>query len=141
MGYALPAAVGARMATDTQAVVCVTGDGSLVMSLSELATAVDLGKPLIIVIFDDGYYNALKIYQDGLFNGRRIGVKLNNPEFVALARAMGAEAVEVSDPSDLVPALRWAQSNAGVTVVDVLTDERPLPNRYERRVQQMKAEA
>lgn len=141
MGYALPAAVGARMAADTQHVVCVTGDGSLVMSLSELATAVDLDKPLIIVIFDDGYYNALKIYQDGLFNGRRIGVKLNNPDFVSLARAMGAEAVQVTDPGDLIPALRWAQSNTGVTVVDVVTDERPLPIRYERRVQQMKAEA
>lgn len=140
MGYALPAAIGARLGAPTRPVVCVTGDGSLVMVLSELATAVALHVPLIVVIFDDGFYNALRIYQDGLYDGRRIGVELENPDFVALARSMGAQAIRVTEPDDLAGALAWAQSNAGVTVVDVIIDHRPLPNRYERRVQQMKDE-
>jgi thiamine pyrophosphate-dependent acetolactate synthase large subunit-like protein len=140
MGYALPAAIGARLGAPDRPLVCVTGDGSLVMVLSELATAVALHVPLIVVIFDDGFYNALRIYQDGLYDGRRIGVELENPDFVALASAMGAQAVRVSDPSDLPGALAWAQTNDGVTVVDVIIDHEPLPNRYERRVKQMRDE-
>jgi acetolactate synthase-1/2/3 large subunit len=118
--------------------VCITGDGSLVMTISEFATAVDIKAPLIVVVFDDAHYNALRIYQDGLYDGRLIGVKLNNPDFVALARAMGAEAVRVEQPDDLAPALRWALGNSGVTLVDVVVDHRPMPSRYERRVRQMR---
>ncbi|MFN0072368.1 MAG: thiamine pyrophosphate-binding protein [Chloroflexota bacterium] len=138
MGYGLGAAIGARLGTAADPVVCITGDGSFMMTVSELATAVDIRSPLIIIVFDDSHYNALRIYQDGLYDGRLIGVKLNNPDFVALARAMGAEAVRVSEPSDLAPALRWALGNQGVTLVDVVVDHRPMPSRYERRVRQMR---
>lgn len=139
MGFGLGASIGARLAEPTSPVVCISGDGSFMMTVSELATAVDIRAPLVIVIFDDSHYNALRIYQDGLYNGRLIGVELRNPDFVALARAMGAEAVRVSEPADLAPALRWALENPGVTVVDVTVDHRPLPSRYERRVRQMRA--
>jgi thiamine pyrophosphate-dependent acetolactate synthase large subunit-like protein len=140
MGFGLGASIGARLGTETNPVVCITGDGSLMMTISEFATAVDIQAPLIVVVFDDAHYNALRIYQDGLYDGRLIGVKLNNPDFVALARAMGAEAVRVTEPGDLAPALRWALGNAGVTLVDVVVDHRPMPSRYERRVRQMREE-
>jgi thiamine pyrophosphate-dependent acetolactate synthase large subunit-like protein len=138
MGFGLGAAVGARLGTEGSPVVCITGDGSLMMTISEFATAVDIKAPLIVVVFDDAHYNALRIYQDGLYDGRLIGVKLNNPDFVALARAMGAQAVRVEEPDDLAPALRWALGNEGVTLVDVVVDHRPMPSRYERRVRQMR---
>jgi thiamine pyrophosphate-dependent acetolactate synthase large subunit-like protein len=140
MGFSLGAAIGARLGTEKGPVVCITGDGSLMMTISEFATAVDIQAPLIVVVFDDAHYNALRIYQDGLYDGRLIGVKLNNPDFVALAQAMGAEAVRVEQPGDLAPALRWALGNSGVTLVDVVVDHRPMPSRYERRVRQMREE-
>jgi thiamine pyrophosphate-dependent acetolactate synthase large subunit-like protein len=140
MGFGLGASIGARLGTEGNPVVCITGDGSLMMTISEFATAVDIKAPLIVVVFDDAHYNALRIYQDGLYDGRLIGVKLNNPDFVALARAMGAEAVRVEEPDDLAPALRWALGNKGVTLVDVVVDHRPMPSRYERRVRQMRVE-
>jgi thiamine pyrophosphate-dependent acetolactate synthase large subunit-like protein len=140
MGFGLGAAIGARLGTADGPVMCITGDGSLMMTISEFATAVDIKAPLIVVVFDDAHYNALRIYQDGLYDGRLIGVKLNNPDFVALARAMGAEAVRVEQRDDLAPALRWALGNAGVTLVDVVVDHRPMPSRYERRVRQMREE-
>lgn len=137
MGYALPAAIGARLAAPDRPVVCVTGDGSLTMALSELLTAVSLQINLPVVIFDDGLYNALRIYQDGLYGGRRIGTTLNNPDFVKLAAAIGAEAVRVERLAELEPALQQARAAKGVTLVDVAIDPRPLPTRYRRRLAQM----
>lgn len=137
MGYALPAAIGARLAAPDRPVACVTGDGSLTMALSELLTAVSLDINLPIVIFDDGLYNALRIYQDGLYGGRRMGTTLNNPDFLKLAAAVGAGAMRVERPDELEPALRQAQTARGVTLVDVAIDPRPLPTRYRKRLAQM----
>ena len=137
MGYGLAAAIGARLAAPGRAVACVSGDGSLTMQMSELVTAVSLGINLPVVIFDDGLYNALCIYQDGLYSGRRMGTVLNNPDFLKLADAIGAEAVRVERPSELEPALHRAQQAPGVTLVDVAIDPRPLPSRYRSRLKQM----
>ena len=137
MGYGLAAAIGARLAAPDRPVACVSGDGSLTMALSELVTAVSLGINLPVVIFDDGLYNALCIYQDGLYGGRRMGTVLNNPDFVKLAEAIGAEAVRVERPEQLEPALLQARQAPGVTLVDVAIDSKPLPTRYRNRIRQM----
>jgi thiamine pyrophosphate-dependent acetolactate synthase large subunit-like protein len=137
MGWGLAAAIGARLAAPERPVVCVTGDGSLTMSLGELLTAVGLGVNLPVIIFDDGLYNALCIYQDGLYGGRRMGTVLNNPDFVKLAEALGAQSARVERPEQLGPALEAARRAPGVTLVDVAIDPRPLPSRYRSRLRQM----
>lgn len=137
MGFGLAAAIGARLAAPDRPVVCVTGDGSLTMGLSELVTAAGLGINLPVVVFDDGYYNALRIYQDGLFGGRRMGVELNNPDFVKLAEAVGARGLRVERPEALEASLVEAREAPGVTLVDVAIDHRPMPTRYANRVRAM----
>jgi acetolactate synthase-1/2/3 large subunit len=137
MGYGLAAAIGARLAAPDRPVVCATGDGSLTMGMSELVTAAGLGVNLPVVVFDDGYYNALRIYQDGLFGGRRMGVQLNNPDFVKLAEAIGARGIRVEALEELEPALVAAREASGLTLVDVAIDYRPLPTRYANRVKAM----
>ncbi|HEX3247439.1 MAG TPA: thiamine pyrophosphate-binding protein, partial [Chloroflexota bacterium] len=57
MGFGLGASIGARLGVDTSPVVCITGDGSFMMTVSEFATAVDIRAPLIVVVFDDAHYN------------------------------------------------------------------------------------
>lgn len=137
MGWGIGAAIGARLAAPDRPVVCVKGDGSLVMELSELVTAVSLGINLPVVIFDDGLYNALCIYQDGLFGGRRMGTVLNNPDFVKLGESIGAAAVRVERLEQLESALGAARRAPGVTLIDVVIDPAQMPARYRERLKQM----
>jgi thiamine pyrophosphate-dependent acetolactate synthase large subunit-like protein len=140
MGYALAAAIGARIAVDEagadRPIVCISGDGSLQMMLGELATAAGLGRPLSVVVFEDGVYNALRIYQDGLY-GRQVGVTLRNPDFIALARAYGALAERVQCVEDLRPALERSLAHPGPSLVAITIDPAPVPDRYARRLRQM----
>ncbi len=140
MGYGLAAAVGAAVAQSDvgspRPIVCVTGDGSLQMLLGELATAASLDRQFTVVIFDDGYYNALRIYQDGLY-GRQVGVALRNPDFVLLGRAYGADVMRVEDVGDLKGAVEQALAASKLSIVSVAIDPAPLPDRYARRLQQM----
>lgn len=106
------------------------------MLAGELATAASAGRQIAIVVFDDGYYNALRIYQQGIYQ-RLAGVTLNNPDFLALASAYGAPAWRVAALDDLAPALRAALNTPGLALVDIAIDPLPLPDRYERRLEQM----
>jgi acetolactate synthase-1/2/3 large subunit len=140
MGYSLAAAVGAAVGlSDTgsvRTIVCVTGDGSLQMLLGELATAASLSRQLTVVIFDDGYYNALRIYQDNLY-GRQVGVALHNPDFVLLGRAYGADVTRVEDVIELRRAVEQSLTVPRLSIISVTIDPTPLPDRYARRLQQM----
>jgi acetolactate synthase-1/2/3 large subunit len=140
MGYGLAAAIGAAIATSdggtNRPAVCVTGDGSLQMLLGELATAAGLGRQLTVVIFEDGYYNALRIYQDGIY-GRQVGVRLANPDFLALGQAYGAHTERVDDAADILQAIKRSLSIAGLSIIALAIDPEPLPDRYERRLRQM----
>jgi thiamine pyrophosphate-dependent acetolactate synthase large subunit-like protein len=143
MGFGVPAAIDVAAACAevgaSTPVVCVSGDGSLQMTLGELGPAMHLGQPIVLVVFDDGHYNALRIYQDGVY-GRRVGVELQNPDLCALAASYGASAVRVSDASALDAALRAGLRNAsGLSVVVVAIDESFLPDRYARRIDQLAA--
>ena len=140
MGYSLAAAVGAAVGLSEtgslRPIVCVTGDGSLQMLPGELATAASLARQFTVVIFEDGYYNALRIYQDGLY-GRQVGVTLSNPDFALLGRAYGADVTRVEDICDLRRAVEQSLATAKLSIIAVAIDSMPLPDRYARRLQQM----
>ncbi len=143
MGYSVAAAVGAALGAgrgeSDRPVICITGDGSVQMMLGELATAASVGRQLTVVIFEDGYYNALRIYQDGLY-GRQVGVKLGNPDFVALAMAYGAHGERIDDIVDLREAVERSLRYSALSVIAVTIDPGPLPDRYRRRLEQMTSE-
>ena len=143
MGFALPAATGVATACEQSGarppVVCISGDGSLQMNLGELGPAAHIGYPIVLVVFDDGYYNALRIYQDGVY-GRRVGVELKNPDLCALVASYGSNAVRVHSAATLRHALQQALSRpSGLSVVVIDIDEAFLPDRYERRIEQLTA--
>jgi acetolactate synthase-1/2/3 large subunit len=89
IGQALPMAIGAHMGAPTKKVVALCGDGGLLVNMGELAVARQENAPIIVILFDDGGYGVLRNIQNAHFEGRRIGVDLKNPDFVAVARAFG----------------------------------------------------
>ena len=118
LGYALPAAIGAKLACPSQPVVAICGDGGLLFTLQELATARAESLDLIVLVFNDNAFGALKTYQDRHFRGRRIGSDLVNPDIVKLAEAFGVAAVRVQ-PADLGPTVRRAVAAGGTWVIEI----------------------
>jgi acetolactate synthase-1/2/3 large subunit len=93
MGFGLPAAIGAALEKPEQRTVCITGDGSLLMNIQELATLADLQLPVKIFLFNNGHLGLVRQQQE-LFYGRRYhAVEFEtSPDFVTLARSFGLEA-------------------------------------------------
>ncbi|MDD3261848.1 MAG: biosynthetic-type acetolactate synthase large subunit [Oscillospiraceae bacterium] len=94
MGYAIPAAVGAKMAKPHRQVVAVCGDGSFQMAMCELGTLVQTGTDIKIIIMQNGTLGMVKEFQDKLYKGRYIGtiLKGGEPDFVKLAESYGIRA-------------------------------------------------
>lgn len=106
MGYGLPAAIGAQVAHPDALVVCVSGDASVLMNIQELATAVQHGCPVKVVLSNNGCMGMVRQWQE-LHHGARYSHSWSEalPDFVALARAFGWDAARVERPQDLDAAL------------------------------------
>lgn len=118
LGYALPAAIGAKVACPDKTVVAIMGDGGFQYTMQELATAAQFEISLPIVIFNDSTYTAVKEEQAAEHDRRFIAVDLKNPDFVALAKAYGIEAVRAESPEALQQAIRSAAGRKGPTLID-----------------------
>ena len=104
MGFGLPAAIGAQLARPDACVVCVSGDGSIMMNIQELATLKRYGIPVKIVLLDNACLGMVRQWQELFFAERYSEVDLSdNPDFAVLARAFGIPAFTV-DRADQVPA-------------------------------------
>ncbi|MBI4012295.1 MAG: thiamine pyrophosphate-binding protein [Candidatus Rokubacteria bacterium] len=118
LGYAVPAAIGAKVACPERAVVAVAGDGGFLYSVNELATAVKYGLPIVFLVLNDQRYGAIKWLQEAIF-GRWGEADLTNPDFPALARAFGAAGERVEDLDTLAPALAKALAHPGPTLLEL----------------------
>jgi acetolactate synthase-1/2/3 large subunit len=118
LGYALPAAIGAHIGRPDRLAVALCGDGGFLFSSQELATAVQQRVNLVAVVFNDGAYGALKLYQDRLLRGRRIGVDLHSPDFARLAEAFGAHGTRLRGSDELARAVGEAVQRGGVNVIE-----------------------
>ncbi|MGC3872228.1 5-guanidino-2-oxopentanoate decarboxylase [Halomonas sp. GXIMD04776] len=108
LGYALPAAIGAAIAVPERPVIALVGDGGLMFTLSELATARDASLPLAVVIWNNQGYGEIRRYMDSHDVARR-GVELTAPEFSALAQGFGCEHRYAGTPEALAEALQASQ--------------------------------
>jgi acetolactate synthase-1/2/3 large subunit len=121
MGYAVPAAIAAKLAFPRHEVVGVAGDGCFLMSSQELATAVALDLRVIFLVVNNGSYGTIRMHQEGRFPGRTIATALTNPDFVALARAYGLGAWRVTATADFGPALAAARAHPGPALIELST--------------------
>ena len=119
LGYAVPAAIGAKIARPDRPVVAVVGDGGFLFSVGELATAVKYALGIVYLVLNDNRYGAIKYLQEAMFAGRWGEADLANPDFAALARAFGAEGHVVKQVDDLPRALSRALAHPGPTVLEL----------------------
>jgi acetolactate synthase-1/2/3 large subunit len=122
MGYGMPAAIAAKLAHPHRVVVGTCGDGGFMMTVQELATAVQHGVNIIQLVFNNGGYGTIRMHQERDYPGRGIATELRNPDFAALARACGAEGLTVTRDEDFAPALRAALACGKPAVIDIHTD-------------------
>lgn len=116
LGAAIPMAVGAAIAEPERPVLAIAGDGGVLFSLTELATAVDLDRCFVVLIWDNRGYGEIRDSFDRA-GAQRIDTEITAHDHAAIARGFGAHAVVVDDPDELSDALRTAFSAAGTSVI------------------------
>jgi acetolactate synthase-1/2/3 large subunit len=123
MGYGLPAAIAASLAAPDRQVVALCGDGGLAMTMNELETAVRTGAKPVVLVFDNEKYGTIAMHQA---NEQRASVatSLGPIDFAAIARACGAQGVNVTGSSEFEPALRAALASGRPTVLQLDLDPR-----------------
>ena len=125
LGFGLPAAIGARLAQPRRPVVLLSGDGGFLFNCQELATAVECGLPLVMMVFNDKGYGVLRPQQLARY-GRTHAADLVGPDFTALAKAFGAAALRVERLEDLSRTLSQALRQPGPCLIEV-TAQIPWP--------------
>ena len=118
LGYALPAAIGAKLARPDRRVVAVHGDGGIMFTLPELASAAELGLPLPVVVSLNGGYGEIRreMVDQGI---APVAVDLGAPNLPAAARALGGHGEALTGTDQLVDALEAAFQRPGPTVITV----------------------
>ncbi|MDX1486009.1 MAG: thiamine pyrophosphate-binding protein [Alphaproteobacteria bacterium] len=121
LGYALPAAVGARIGRPDSKVVAAMGDGSFGFSVGELETVTRLKLPITFIVFSNSVYGWIKAGQKTSFEERYYSVDFNRTDHAAVAESFGVKSWRVEDPADLGQALKLAVDHDGPTLVDVIS--------------------
>jgi sulfoacetaldehyde acetyltransferase len=116
-GYAFPAAIGAKVARPDRPAIAYVGEGAWGMSLTETMTCVREQIPVVAIVFDNRQWGAERRNQLDFFDGRTVATNLENPDFSAVARAMGAEGTLVEEVDQIGDALRSAVASNRPTVL------------------------
>ncbi|NNE88968.1 MAG: thiamine pyrophosphate-binding protein [Silicimonas sp.] len=129
MGYGLPAAIAAKVHHPERTVLCFAGDGDFQMNAVELGTAMQANAQPIVMILNNGSYGTIRMHQEKHYPHRVSGTELQNPDFVALARAYGFHGERVETTEDFVPAFERAMASETGAVLDIVMDEKALTPR------------
>ena len=129
MGYGVPAAVGAAIAFPGRQVVCFVGDGGMLMTGQEIATAFGEGVAPIVLVFNNGMYGTIRMYQERTFPGRVSGTKLVNPDFARLIEAFGGHGEVVEETAEFAPAFERAAASGKPALIELRTDPEQITSR------------
>lgn len=121
MGFGVPGAVSASLRHPGRQVLGFVGDGGLMMTGNELATAVQYGATPILVVSDNGSYGTIRMHQERSFPGRLAMTTLVNPDFQSWAESFGVLSLKVERASDSRAALETALSAGRAAVISVRT--------------------
>jgi acetolactate synthase-1/2/3 large subunit len=120
MGFGLPAALGAQAARPDATVVCVSGEGSFLMNVQELATAVEEALPVKVLLLDNASLGMVRQQQDLFWGGRRHAVDLGaSPDWELLARAFGVAARSIGEPDEVEDAVAETLAEDGPALLHV----------------------
>ena len=123
MGFAVPAAIGAKMACPDKEVWAVVGDGGFQMTMCELATAMQEGLDLNICIINNGYLGMVRQWQEFFYEKRYAATPITGPDFVKLAEAFGAQGRAVDRRADVESAVNDARRHRGVSLIDFRVEQ------------------
>ena len=120
MANAMPQAIGAQAAYPTRQVISLSGDGGFAMLMGDFISLAQLGLPVKVVVYDNATlgFVAMEMKASGYLDS---GTQLQNPDFAAMANAMGVKGIRVDSAEQLEPALREALAHDGPVLVDVVT--------------------
>ena len=116
MSFALPGALGVKLARPDSKVLAVVGDGAFLMNSQEIETAVRERIPLVVLIWEDGGYGLIEWKMD-LELGEHYYVKFGNPDIVSYAESFGAKGYRIKSAEELLPTLRAALDDDGVSLI------------------------
>ncbi len=129
MGYALPAAVAAKLARPEREVVCFAGDGCFQMTMQEFGTACQHEAAVLVLVVNNGIYATIRMHQERRYPGRVSGTAMRNPDFAALARAYGAFGARVTHDGEVADALAEARRSGGPAILDLAVAPEALTTR------------
>ena len=128
MGYGVPAGIAASIVSGRTALT-MAGDGDFLMNGQELATAVQHGAKSIIVLLNNGMYGTIRMHQERDYPDHVAGTRLDNPDFVGLARAYGYAGQRISRTEEFEPALLAALERPQGTLIEVMLDPEVITTR------------
>ncbi|MBA7638191.1 Acetolactate synthase large subunit IlvB1 [subsurface metagenome] len=122
MGYGLPAAMGAKVGRPESTVWCIDGDGSLQMTIQELATIVQDNIGVKIAVLNNGYLGMIRQWQELFYGKRYVASPLACPDFVKVAEAYGMAGLRVKRREEVVPAIEQAMAHDGPFLIDFMVE-------------------
>ncbi len=123
MGFALPAAIGAKFAKPDAEVWVVVGDGGFQMTMSELATIVQEKINIKIAIINNGFLGMVRQWQEFFYDKRYVATPLVAPDFAALANAFGIRGERIATRAEVVPAIRAARESKETVLIDFRVEQ------------------
>jgi len=123
MGFALPAAIGAKVARPEAEVWVVAGDGGFQMTLCELATIVQEKLKVNIAIINNGFLGMVRQWQEFFYERNYAATPLLNPDFAKLGEAYGIRSMTVTDRSQVVPSVRAAREHDGPVLINFRVEQ------------------
>jgi acetolactate synthase-1/2/3 large subunit len=127
MGYAFPAAIGAKISNMNDEVIAILGDGEFMMTVQDLETLKREKIPLKIIIVNDNSYRVLYLRQVVQKQGRIYETLLSNPDFVALANSFGIEGIRVDNDDKIDEAINKLLNSKESYLVELVIDPNDLP--------------
>ncbi|MEP3420124.1 MAG: thiamine pyrophosphate-binding protein [Erythrobacter sp.] len=122
MGYGVPSSVAAALRHSDRTVVAVAGDGDFLMNGQELATAVQHGANLLVLVVDNGAYGTIRMHQEREYPGRVSGTHLANPDFAAMGAAFGGWSATANTTQEFIDALSEAKDRTGLRLIHMKID-------------------
>jgi acetolactate synthase-1/2/3 large subunit len=123
MGFALPAAIGAKFARPDDEVWVVAGDGGFQMTMAELATIAQENIDINVAIINNGYLGMVRQWQEFFYERRYAATPLLSPDFVKLTEAFGLKGAAVTARPDVIPAIEAARTHKGTAVIDFRVEQ------------------
>jgi acetolactate synthase-1/2/3 large subunit len=123
MGFALPAAIGAKIARPDAEVWVVVGDGGFQMTMCELATIAQEGIDINIAIINNGFLGMVRQWQEFFYERRYAATPMLSPDFVKLTEAFGLKAARVETRADVIPTVEMARKHPGTMLIDFRVEQ------------------